>query len=111
MFQFFVDEKYQEKISAEIIFSRVFSENTFHIIFDNVLLKDSIQISCYFINFTLLHAAQQMISSLKHLALSYLAFVFWSQSHESGGKYVPRICLAPRSVTSVIKKQTGKKTC
>ena len=76
MFQFFVDEKYQEKISAEIIFSRVFSENTFHIIFDNVLLKDSIQISCYFINFTLLHAAQQMISSLEHLALSCLAFVF-----------------------------------
>ena len=76
MFRFFVDEKYREKISAEIIFSRVFSDDTFHIIFDNVLLKDSVQISCYFINFTLLHAAQQMISSLEHLALSYLAFVF-----------------------------------
>ena len=64
MFQFFVDEKYQEKISAEIIFSRVFSENTFHIIFDNVLQKDSVQISRYFISFTLSHAAQQTIASL-----------------------------------------------
>ena len=101
----------EKKYRAEIIFSRVLSDDTFHIIFDNVLLKDSVQISCYFINFTLLHATQQMIRSLEHLALSYLAFVFWSQSNESGGKYVPRICLAPRSVTSVIKKQTGKKTC
>ena len=75
-FGFLLMKNTEKKISAEIIFSRVFSDDTFHIIFDNVLLKDSVQISCYFINFTLLHAAQQMISSLEHLALSYLAFVF-----------------------------------
>ena len=51
-------------------------DDVFHISFDNVLLKDSVQISRYFINFTLSHATQQTIASLEHLALSYFAFVF-----------------------------------
>ena len=57
----FVDEKYREKnIDRKLSFLHVFSDAVFHIIFDNVLLKHSVQISRYFINFynTLSHAAQ-----------------------------------------------------
>ena len=54
----------EKKYRAEIIFSHVFSDYVFHIIFDNVLQNDSMQISRYFINVTLSHAAQQTIASL-----------------------------------------------
>ena len=54
MFRFFVDENYREKISSgNYFFSHVFSDDVFHIVFDSVLLKDSVQISRYFNNFTL----------------------------------------------------------
>ena len=67
----------EKKISSGNYFcSHVFSDYVFHIIFDNVLLKDSVQISRYFISFTLSHAAKQTIASLEQLALSYFAFVF-----------------------------------
>ena len=56
------EKKYR---AGKLFFSHVFSDDVFHIIFDNVLLKDSVQISVvYFISFTLSHAAQQMIASL-----------------------------------------------
>ena len=54
-------EKYIER---KLFFSHVFSDDVFHIIFDNVLQKDSVQISRYFVSFTLSHAAQQTIASL-----------------------------------------------
>ena len=101
----------EKKYQAEVIFSHVFSDDVFHIIFDNVLLKDSVRIFRYLINFTLSHAAQQTIANLEHLALSYFAFAFWSPSHESAFSFswqeicTARVCLAPRSVISVIKKK------
>ena len=101
----------RKNIEWKLFFSHMFSDNVFHIIFDNVLLKDSVRIFWYFINFTLSHAAQQTIASLGHLVLSYFAFVFWSPSHESAFNYfwreicTARVCLAPRSVTSVITKK------
>ena len=54
----------EKKYRGEILFSHVFSDDVFHIIFDNVLQKDSVQISRYFVSFTLSHAAQQTIASL-----------------------------------------------
>ena len=51
-------------MERKLFFSHVLSDDVFHIIFDNVLQKDSVQISRYFISFTLSHAAQQMIASL-----------------------------------------------
>ena len=63
-------------LSGNSFFLHVLSDDVFHTIFDSVLLKDSVQISRYFISFTLSHAAQQMIASLEHLALSYFGFVF-----------------------------------
>ena len=54
MFWVFVDEKYQKKsIERKLFFLHMFSDDVFHIIFDNVSLKDSVQISRYFINFAL----------------------------------------------------------
>ena len=74
----------------------MFFDDVFHIIFDNVLLKDSVQISRYFINFTLSHTAQQTIVSLEHLALSILLFYFDHRLMKglliiSGRKYAPRV--------------------
>ena len=67
----------EKKVSSGNYFcSHVLFDDVFHIIFDNVLLKDSVQISRYVINFTLSHAAQQTIASHEQLALSYFAFVF-----------------------------------
>lgn len=54
----------EKNIEQKLFFSHVFSDDVFHIIFDNVLQKDSVQISRYFISFTLSHAAQQTIASL-----------------------------------------------
>ena len=51
-------------MEPKLFFAHVFSDDVFHIIFDNVLQKDSVQISRYFISFTLSHAAQQTIASL-----------------------------------------------
>ena len=86
----------KKSIELKLFFLHVFSDDVFHIIFDNVSLKDSVQISRYFINFALWHPAQQTVASLERLVLSYFAFVLWSPSHEvlliiSGGKYVPRV--------------------
>ena len=47
------------KYWVEIFFLHLFSDDVFHTIFDSVLLKDSVQISWYFISFTLSNAAQQ----------------------------------------------------
>ena len=110
-FGFLLMKNTEWKYWVEFFFLHAFSEDVFHTIFDSVLLKDSAQISRYFISFTLSNAAQQMIASLEHLALSYFGFVFWSPSHESAFNYfwpeicTARVCLAPRSVTSVIKKK------
>ena len=101
----------RKNIQRKLFFSHVFSDDVFHIIFDNVLLNDSVLIFQYFINFTLSHVAQQTIASLGNLALSYFAFVFWSPSHESAFNYfwreicTARVCLEPRSMTSVIKRK------
>ena len=76
------------------------------------LINVFLQVNCSFsilYQFTLSHAAQQTITSLERLALSYFAFVFWSPSYESAFNYfwreicTARVCLAPRSVSSVIK--------
>ena len=75
----------------------MFSDDVFHIIFDHVLQKDSVQISRYFINFTLSNAAQQTITSLYHLALSYILLLHFDHRLMealliiSGEKYVPRV--------------------
>ena len=53
------------KYWVEFFFLHAFSDDVFHTIFDSVLLKDSVQISRYFISFTLSNAAQQMIASLE----------------------------------------------
>ena len=45
-FGFLLMKNAEKKYRAETIFSCVFSDDTFHIIFDNVLLKDSVQIFC-----------------------------------------------------------------
>ena len=54
----------EKNIEQKLFFLHVFCDDVFHIIFDNVLQKDSVQISRYFISFTLSHAAQQTIASL-----------------------------------------------
>ena len=77
----------RKKSERKLFFSHVFSDDVFHIILDNVLLKDSVRIFRYFINFALSHATQKTIASLEHLALSYFALVFWSPSHESAFNY------------------------
>ena len=52
-----------------------FSNDVFHVIFDNMLLKDSVQISRYLISFTL-YAAQQTIASLEHSRFPILLLYF-----------------------------------
>ena len=105
----------QKKYWAEIIFPHVISVDVFHIIFDNVLLKDCAQISLYLINFIVSHSTQQTIARIEHTALSYFALLLITVSCKhfvSCGKYVPRVfvCILgdPGAVSRVGKKGTTK---
>ena len=91
------------------------SVDVFYIIFDNVLLKDSAQISLYLINFIVLHSTQQTIARIEHTALSYFALLLITVSCKhfvSCGKNVPRVfvCILgdPGAVSRVGRKGTTK---
>ena len=91
------------------------SVDVFYIIFDNVLLKDSAQISLCLINFIVLHSTQQTIARIEHTALSYFALLLITISCKhfvSCGKNVPRVfvCILgdPGAVSRVGRKGTTK---
>ena len=78
----------KKKFRVEITYgSHVFSDDVFHIIFDNVLLKDSVQISRYFIKRSLASSGWHfpiLLLYFDHRLMKVLLII-------SGGKYVPRV--------------------
>ena len=102
----------EKNIERKLFFSHVLSDDVFHIIFDNVYFKDSVQISRLFI-MLLYHTPpnkRSLASSIWRFPILLLYFDhrfmkvlliinFWREICTA------RVCLASRSVTSVIKKK------
>ena len=101
-------------IERKLFFSQVFSDDVFHIQFLIMYYKKILSRFLDFLPILLYHTPPNKLSlafSIWHFP--NFALAFWSPSHESAFNYFRReistacvnVCLAPRSVTSVITKK------